>query len=295
MPLLTRVLNVSLMMPSGTVVIDASNEMHVKVKRCALAVQNTASVQLTNINTSLREQLLSQFSALQQASGARGQTQGPPYIEITIDAGYNNNQGSGGQASGALVFDGAVVKVTPGSGPPNVGFTIECSAQQYDRQQYQMDQAPPQTTFLNYVKWASKQMGLTADPICESQWNDYVITNPSVANDVVSKLLWDIQTVRPRVVAFIENQQLIVRDLNQVMSVSDIVQVTEFIGIPQWTEWGAEFQTLFDPRLHFPSAVQLNSVMNPSLNKQYVIYSLEYDLASRDTPFYIKCNAGLPG
>lgn len=292
MPLQTRILNVRLQMPSGEVVLDASLDLHVKIKRVALAVQDTATIQIVNMNTSLREYLLSNFSAWDRRQGEEGMSENP-YINVIVEAGYNNVNGT--QTNPSVVFYGAITKVTPASGPPDIGLSIECFTQQYDRTQYKTDVTPAKTTFYNYVAWAAQQMGLGTNFICETVWNDAEITNPSASTAMVSALLVDIQTVKPRVAAFVENGRLIVRDIDKVMSISELIQITEFIGVPQWNEWGCEFQVLFDQRLHFPAAVQLHSLMNPSLNEgSYVLYLLEFDLASRDTPFYIKGSGSPP-
>jgi hypothetical protein len=109
---------------------------------------------------------------------------------------------------------------------------------------------------------------------------------------LVAELLVNIQDAyKPNVAAFIDNNVLYVKDVNKVISTAQVVTVKEFIGTPLWTEWGVDFMTLFDPNITLAGAATLESKMNPSLNQTFVISSLEYDLTSREIPFYVKASA----
>jgi hypothetical protein len=61
---------------------------------------------------------------------------------------------------------------------------------------------------------------------------------------------------------------------------------TGMIGIPEINEQGVKCTVLFDTRMTLGGAMDVTSQIYPSVNGQYCIYKLGFDLANRDTPFY---------
>lgn len=292
MPLGTRILKVTISLDSGDVVLDQSLDLHVRVSKLALAMQTACSIDVFNLSQNLRERLLSQFTAWNKRNvehGTAGYT--ASYVNVKVDAGYLNAS----QSSTSTIFTGQVVVASPFGAPPNQGVRIECYSRQIDRTQNISDPAPTSGSFKSYVLWAAAQMGID-NVVCETSYNDTNITNPFASTIEVSALIWDIQNAyRPNVAAFIDNNTLYVRDANKLVSSAQIVKVSEFIGMPIWNEWGAEFTTLFDQRIVFPHAVALQSDMNPSLGQgSFVLTEIEYDLSSRQTEFYVKASGSPP-
>jgi hypothetical protein len=289
MPLGTRILSVMIALPEGTVTLDQSLDLRVRIRKDALAIQNTCSVEIYNLSQNLRERLLSQFTAwnkrnLEQGTGSAA-TQN--YIGVTIQAGYSN---ANGQSTSTTIFAGQIALAGPTSGPPNVGVRLECYSQQLSKLEWITAPAPTSGTFKSYVQWAGAQMGVSS-VVCETSYDNQPITNPFASTHVVAELLVDIQSAyRPNVAAFIDNNVLYVKDVNKVVSSAQVVNVSEFIEIPMWTEWGVEYTTLFDPKIILAGATAPQSVMNPTLNQTFVTSSLEYDLTSREVPFYVKVN-----
>lgn len=289
MPLGQRTITVTIELPTGNVVLNESLDIRIKVKKDALAIQNSCTIDVFNLSQSLRTSLLSQFTAWNKRNveaGRQGYT--AAYINCTIQAGYLNSSSVSNTTT--TVFKGQIVLVAPVSGPPNIGVRIECYSQQLSKLEYITEPAPTQTTFKQYVAWAADQMGISFQ--CNTSYDNQIITNPSAQTMVVGALLVDIQNAyRPNVAAFIDNDVLYVKDINKVIDSSQVVTINEFIGTPMWTEWGVEYTSLFDPQIQLAGASTLNSKMNPSLNQTFVNTSLEYDLCSRETPYYVKVTA----
>lgn len=286
MPLAQRVLNVILELPSGNVTLDASLDLHVHIKKDALAIQNSCTIDVFGLSQSVREAILSQFTAWNKRQIETGNAQ-PNYVNMYVQAGYLSDN----KDTTTIVFSGQVVLVNPISAPPNIGVRITCYSQQLQKLQWVTGTAPASMPFKQYVEWAGAQMGVSSID-CKTSYDDTVVWNPSGTTEVVAHLLIDIQSYyRPNVVAFIDNNILYVRDANKVIDTAQKVTISEFIGTPMWTEWGVEFTTLYNPQLQLAGAPTLNSKMNPSLNKTYVTTSLEYDLTSRDVAFYVRVNA----
>ncbi|USN16319.1 hypothetical protein PLUTO_00030 [Luteibacter phage vB_LflM-Pluto] len=298
MALTKRILKVTITLPSGEVVLDQSLDLRVRVHKAALAIQSRATIEALGLTTSLREKLISQFTAWHKRQVETGQAT-QDWINIQIEAGYENTEttaaaGSGTQTT-AVIFVGQVVNCEPSSSPPNIGVRIVCYSRQIDKTAFISTPAPAQTTYYNYVKWAAEQMGFGNNFICETSFNDVVIENPARSIIVVGALLIDIQNMyRPAVAAFVDNNQLIVKDQASIINKGATSNLTEFVGTPFWTEWGVQFTVLFDSTLKLAQAAALTSKMNPGINNTYVVTELDYDLASRTTPFYVTGNASPP-
>lgn len=294
MPLGARILNVVLKLPNGDVILDDSLDLKVRIHKDALAIQQSCEIVVTDLSQSMREMLISRFSAWQNRNVQQGTGQST-YIGVTVQAGYETFSRNAMQTNVTTVFTGQVVTAGPVGALPNLAVRIICYSRQVDRTGWVTpDSMPAQTTFKNYVKLAAEAMGLNF--VCETSYNDKVITNPGASVYNVGSLLIDLQSYyRPNVAAYIDNGTLYVKDVNKVITTANTVNVDEFINTPMWTEWGAEFECLFNPQITLACAAQLKSKMNPSLNQSaFVIYTLDYDLTSRDTAFYVKASGSPP-
>jgi hypothetical protein len=58
------------------------------------------------------------------------------------------------------------------------------------------------------------------------------------------------------------------------------------IDIPQPTELGVQVTYLLDNNSTLGGALEIHSIVYPSLNGTYIIYKLSFDIATRGNPFY---------
>lgn len=296
MPLNTRSVKVTIHMPGGDVVLDQSINMHIKVHKAALAIQSRAIIDVIGLNTAMRQTLLSQFTAWNARQVATGQLS-QDWINIEISAGYLPYKGAKGPKppKPSTIFKGQVALCEPTSAPPNMGVRITAFTHQVDRTGFVSAPAPDTMTFKDYVTWAAGQMGFGSNFVCDTSFNDVIINNPARSITVLSALLIDIQNkYRPDVAAFVDDDLLIVKDRNKILNPAQTVTVDTFIGTPQWTEWGVDLTTMLDSTIKLAQGVKLKSLMNPSLNQTFVVLELEYDIATRDVPFYVKVGASPP-
>nr|WP_211627892.1 hypothetical protein [Paraburkholderia nemoris] len=271
---------------------------------------------MSNLSTTLRTSLLSQFTAWNRRAVETNQTaaQQVSYVNVSVTAGYGvvasqqatALQARQGQTTGQLlnnvapIFNGQVVLCEPVGDLPNMAVRIVCYSQQIDKRNFQVQVPSAAMPFKTYAKWVATQMGLNL--ICDTSYDNVVITNPGASVHTVADLILDLQSLyRPNVAAFVDSSTgtLIVRDVNKIITTANTITVDEFISMPSWTEWGVRFRALFNPAILITSAVQLQSILNPTLGsaenpKQYVVYALEYDLTSRDTAFYMTVDATPP-
>jgi hypothetical protein len=300
MPLANRVLQVTFDMPGGPVTLDQSLNMNVKIHKGSLAVQNRCTIDVYNLSKTLREQLLSQFSQWQRQKYLQTPTNQLKWINVTVKAGWSTPTYGGSQTSQtintATIFIGQVAFCDIISGPPNVGIKITCYTRQIDKTAQPTMLAPYSGTFAGYVAWAAGQMGFGTNFICQTSHNNDKSQNIGGVIQSLQALLISIQNAyMPNVAAFVDDGRLIVKDRSSILDPSDIITVSEFIGIPSWTEYGVTFQTLFDPTLRLAYGVTLKSILNPSLNGgTFVVMDLEYDLTTRQEAFYSTVEAAPP-
>lgn len=277
-----RILRVTFNMPYGPEVIREDLDVRVRIMKAALRIQNRATMEIFGLTTQLRESLLSQFTAWKHRQRQVGM-EDELMIKVSVEAGYSDQ----GREQVSRVFVGEVAIVDIISPPPDIGIRIQCYTRQIDRTKTIRNMPPANTTFVKFVEWGANEMGLNF--ICDTSYNDQVLKNPGRSITVASAILASIQDMyMPDVAAFVDDDILIVKDRDKVIRPDEVANVNSFVGIPSWSEWGVEFQCLFEPSIRVAGGVAVESLMNPSVNGNYVITALEYDLASRDRPFYIK-------
>lgn len=286
-----RIIRLTFETPSGQVVITQDLKMFVRVNKAALAIQNRATMEIFGLDTQLRQRLTSQLTAWKKRLTEQGDIN-PIWIPVSIVAGYADDDGD----HSTLIFKGECVLCEPSSPPPNISIKITAYTNQLNKASFITDPAPAELTFKEYVIWASQQMGLGDNPVCDTSYNESIITNPSRSTHVASALLIDIQNAyRMDVAAYVDDGRLIVKDVAKIVNPSEIAFLDVFVGAPpSWNEWGIQFQTMFNPEVRLGQAVDITSIMNPSTNGQYVVTELDYDLSSRDRQFYVKGSGAPP-
>lgn len=259
--------------------------LRVRVKKAALAIQNKATIEVGGLTDTLREFMLSNFTAFNKRLREQGAIDAY-YVNVTIQAGYSEN----GSDQLFLVYKGQVVLAELTSPPPNIVIRLQCYTQQIDRTRFTTPNAAPSPVrFEDFCKWAAQEMGLGTNVIVDTSINDRILINPGRTAYVVAALLPEIQNYsRNTIAAYIDDGQLIVKDKSKILNPDAIKTITEFVGMPTWNEWGAEFTTMYTGDLKLAQGVQFNSVLNPSLNDTtFVIMALDYDLATRSDIFTV--------
>ncbi|MEX3933145.1 hypothetical protein AB4Y32_15315 [Paraburkholderia phymatum] len=292
MALSERKLKVTFHMPGGDVVLDESLSMKVHVIKDCMSSQNEAVIEVANLTASLRQQLLSQFTAFNRRKTAEGQI-APVYLDMEIAAGYVS---ANGESTVSTIYHGQVVECDLVAPPPNVTVRIKCYTHQIDKVT-QIDQPPPYSmTFKELAIWAGGVMGFDTDHVrCNTSKDDQIVQNAARSNVVAGDLpLYLEQYYYPDIAAYIDDNFLIVKDRYAILNPSDTVSLSEFIGVPCWNEWGVDFTVLCDPTIKLAQAANITSLLNPSLNGKYVMMQIVYELHSRDTPFYCHVSACPP-
>lgn len=288
MALKKRLLRVTMTLPSGDIVWDESLMLNVKVRKMALGIKSQATIEVGGLSQDSRQALLSQFTAYakrQRENGDTGDIEN--FVPIKIEAGYK----TGAMSNLSPIFSGQVVLCEPSSAPPNVVIKITAYTQQIQKGQ-NLEVAPDRLTFKQYAEWCAKQMGLRAE--INTSMDDTIVENPGRTSYKVDALLPDLQRNFDRygIAAYVDDDTLYVMDIGNVAKSSSETLLTQFVGIPTWTEWGVDCSIMFDPKIKLGHAIMLQSILNPTFNSiGFVIVMLEYNLTSRNNPFTINIQA----
>lgn len=87
---------------------------------------------------------------------------------------------------------------------------------------------------------------------------------------------------------YIDDNSLVVKDINVPLTgiTRALSEETGMIGIPELTEQGVKVRMLLDTQTKIGGGLKVDSKMYPTVNGEYVVYQLGFDIASRETPFY---------
>ncbi|MBC8640174.1 hypothetical protein IAG25_25415 [Caballeronia sp. EK] len=282
---------------SGTnVILNETFDLRVRVTKACLALQSQAIIEVTNLPAAFRQQLMSQFSAWNQNQRLVNGVQ-QPYIDVYIAAGYEWVDDNGQtQNNLGQIFHGQVAMCDQVGVPPNLAVRIVCYTKQVNKTRFVVTDPPYQQSFRQFVLWAGNEMGFDNEHIiCDTSQDNQIITNMFRSRSSVASLLPRIQDqYNPNVAAFIDDDFLYVKDLTKIINKDDVITLNEFIGPPNWTEWGVEGTVFVDPAIRLAVAAKFESILNPSMNGVFIVLQLQYWLASRRGPFYVTVNGSPP-
>lgn len=120
---------------------------------------------------------------------------------------------------------------------------------------------------------------------------DFQAVDKNISNfsfsGAASKLIQQLQEMGD-VRAFIDDESLIVKDYSKALSgrIKILSQETGMVGIPKATDKGIDVTFLIDSESLLGGALRLESKFNKSLNGDYVIDQLKFDVASHEDPFF---------
>lgn len=233
--------------------------------RYANALQNECEVKITNLDKSTRDYILSETSPYNKNK--------TPKL-LVVKAG-RVSYGT------ATIFSGNIVSSIP-SQAPDITITIKALAGNYNKGDIISRSAPGQTTLSKISANIAQDLNL---PLI-FQAKDKQIANYNFSGAALKQVeqLGQLGSLN----AFVDNETLIVKDINNALTGrSRILSLDSgMVGIPQPTEFGIRVSYLLDSSTTLGGSLQLKSVVYPSLNGNYIIYKLSFEIASRDTPFY---------
>ncbi|EDY6032453.1 hypothetical protein GQ229_004869 [Salmonella enterica] len=267
---------------------DESLYLNVIIRKGAFNPRTSASFDIGGLSQLSRQALLSSCNKYIKTNRDQARSGDPAnFVGVKILAGYKD----GTIENLTPIFNGQVNMVELISGPPNIITRLSAETNYIDKSTYLRDTPPDRCTIRMFCEWAAKQMQLQL--AINTEMADVQVDNMGRTIYAVSDILGVLQRDLPSTVySFIDGDELIVIDRNKFRENTDVLLIDQFVGSPQWTEYGCSFTTMFNPNLKILSPVNLKSLLNPDLNSPtWIINSLDYSLSSRNNNYTISATA----
>ena len=236
----------------------------------ANANQNECEVKITNVDKATRDYLLTETSPLNDNRTPK---------RLIVQAGRKSTGVS-------TLYEGDITSAV-GSQPPDIIVCIKAKTGDFQKGNIVGRSANGKTPLSNIAKNVANDLGLQLD----FQATEKQISNYSHSGAALKQV--DRLGTTGAVSAYINNGVLVVKDINvPLKGRTRVLNIdTGMIGIPEFTEQGIKVKMLFDNQTDLGYGLEITSIMNPAANGLYVVYKLGYEVANRDTPFYLLAEA----
>ncbi len=228
-------------------------------------LQNECSVTIDGLNAETRDFILTETSPYNGNKQPR---------RIVLEAGR--------VSSGVFtVFIGDIVSAEIAS-PPDVTLTIKAKTNNSSA----MDVVSSSGQAMQKLSELAK----TVADACKVKL-DFQATDKNIANwYFCGAALKQVNRLQEAggVKAFIDDDVLLVKDSDKALNgrIRILSMNTGMVGIPKATEKGLDVRFLIDGESVLGGMLRLDSKVNKSLNGDYIIEQLKFDIASHDEPFF---------
>ena len=233
-------------------------------------IQNEAEVTIYNLDTETQNYILSETS--------------PFNLNRTIK---NLFIYAGRESYGTTkVYEGTIITSYP-TQPPDIGVTLRALTGNFFNSLIVSNNYPGKVS----LKLIAQQVAQMLELSLNFQTLDQNVANWSYVGSALKQIeaLSKIKGIN----AFADDAALILKTINAPLNgITTILDLEHgMIGIPQITEQGIRVKFLFDGKTKLGGALQITSKIYPQVNGTYQIYKLHFQLANRDTPFYLIAEA----
>ena len=231
----------------------------------ANALQNEAEVKIGNLSKADRDYLLTECSPFNKNK--------TPKI-ITLEAGRVST-------GLAVIFKGNIVSCAP-SQPPDILLTFKCQTGAFNKGKI-VASAQAGSASLSTI---AQQVAGDTDTTLQFEATDKQVSNYAFTGGALKQVgkAGDAGLVD----AYVDDDQLIVKDYGVPLKGQQRVlsEASGMIGIPEVTEHGVKVTYLLDNTSKLGGALMLQSAIYSALNGNYTIYKLNWNISTREKPFY---------
>jgi len=269
-----RLLRVGIEIESDLRVYDEKFDIRVSGSKMSSAAQNTCEVTISNLKREVRNYLLTETSPFNP-------NRKPKRLYVDV-----------GRVSTGLqrIFVGEITQSTP-SQPPDIGLTLKALTGAYARGLVISRSGLTQEALSAIAARVAADLGVRLDfQATDKQIGNYAFNGPALAQVNALELAGGVD-------AYVDDTTLVVK--NRDAALPDRVKVLSsasgMVGIPEATERGVKVTFLLDSDTVLGGRLDLASSLNPALTGAYTIFKLDFEAASRDTPFYWTAEASRNG
>ena len=270
-----RLVEVDIVLPNQTYTFDGDFAIYASGQKFFSTNAAICECRLYNLTPSLRNQIITLASPLIQPRR-------PVNVNLKV-----------GRLSYGLflLYTGQVI-LADVMQPPDIGIVLRSLANNFLIGQIENVQYAANTPISAIAKGTAQAAGWSLNNQC----TDKLINNFSYTgtpNDGVDKL-----NQMGSVQACVDNGTLIVTDAGKAVTGSPYIlnSGTGMVGIPQVTDQGVIVKMMVNNAIQIGGSVAVQSTTNPAANGTYKIMQIQYEIASRDQPFWytlVGSNLGL--
>lgn len=265
-----RIIEVEIVLPDQTFTFTGDMAICASGIKFGSANQNTCECRIYNLRKELRNTILTLASPLVNPNN-------PQVKRVPVVLNLRVGRESYGTF---LLFSGNVIACNV-TQPPDIGITLVSLTNNAFMSLILNLQQPAITQLSEICKSIADTMGLFLDfEATDKQIDNFSFTG--AAQNLIPKIN------QMGVQAFVDNGSLVVLDPGQARKGANILisQSTGMVGIPQVTEQGVIVKTMLNNAIYLGGSVTIDSIINPAANGTYKVVKINYDIASREQPFW---------
>lgn len=232
--------------------------------------KNSADVTITNLSKAVRNYILTETSPFNKNKTPK---------KLIIEAGRTST-------GTARLFVGDIISSSP-TQPPDIGLNMKAQTGAFKKGELVARSGEAREKLSAIAERVATDLDATL--VFEAQ--DKFIANYSFSGASIRQVEAVADT--GGVEAYLDDETLVVKDRGKPLQnrVKIINNTSGMIGVPEATERGVSVKVLFDLQTDLGGQIDLTSELNPALDGSYTIFKIDYDLASRDTPWYLNIEA----
>lgn len=264
-----RILRISVEV-SGEMRVFEGLAMTARGSKVASSTQNECTVEITNLSREVRNYILTETSPFNKNKTPK---------RLIVEAG-RVSMGT------ARLFIGEIVSASP-TQPPDIGLELKAQTGAFQKGNLVARSAPAKEKLSTIASMVAGDIGATL----EFEAEDKFIANYSFSGAALKQV--GALATAGRVDVFQDDETLVVKDAGKPRRnrVKVVNSGTGMVGLPEATERGVRVTTLFDLETELGAQMDLESELNPALDGSYTMYKIDFDLTSREEPWYYDIEA----
>jgi len=260
-----RLIEIDIVLPDQTITLSQDFAIYASGQKFLSATSAAAECRIYNLTQQIRQQIITLSSPLRQ-----------PRVPIQM------NVKAGRESYGLfLLFTGQVL-LADVLQPPDIGIVLRGLADNFLAGVVENIQYGANTPLSDIAQGVATSGNWQLNNQC----SDKTISNFSYTGtpkDGVSELnqMGDVQ-------ACVDNGVLTTVDADKALPGEPYVLNlgTGMVGIPQVTDQGVIVKMMLNNQIQLGGSVTIQSIVNPAANGTYKIIQINYEIASRDSPFW---------
>jgi hypothetical protein len=265
-----RLMRLTIQLPSGPQSFDQEFAIQASGRKYAGGIQGEAEVRVFNLTREIQNYILTQASPLL--------TPGRPLTPINVALDVGRESTGLFRLYEGFCFQGGMTQ------PPDIGITFRALTNNLLTGVIAGSNAAQRATLEQLARNVADANGLELS--FQSSQGGKLVGNWSVSGSAQQQI--DNLALAGDVDAFVDGSTLVVLDHAKSRDGSNVLIDAEggMVGIPQVTENGVVVRVMINPAIKVGCGVTIDSKLNPAANGTYKVVQLNFEAASRDTPFW---------